>query len=165
MTRWLVSFLIMIASVSAVASSLVYDNLILLDAESLSEAGIKDAYEALIPELKRYVRQPVPIKEQLDPNTHSYSVIAVGKRYVVYAPELDDSEGQNWGRATWALFDIINRQLTSSKYRFYAINGGNDLGGMFLTEAEVKSAKKSLPNKTDWPYLPTQDYPWYGQPH
>ena len=57
------------------------------------------------------------------------------------------------------------RQLTDSQYRFYAINGGNDLGGMFLTAAEVGEFKNSLGKKSDWPYLPTQKHPWYGQEH
>jgi hypothetical protein len=62
-------------------------------------------------------------------------------------------------------FKIINDQLAKSEYRLYAINGGNDLGGMFLTQPECEAARKSLPRKDDWPYLLTLEHPWYGQLH
>jgi hypothetical protein len=55
--------------------------------------------------------------------------------------------------------------LANSEYRFYAINGGNDLGGMFLMPAQAQAAQKALPNKRDWPYLPEDVPPWYGQYH
>jgi hypothetical protein len=74
-------------------------------------------------------------------------------------------EGESWGRATAAFFTIINVQLNSSLVKFYAINSGNDFGGMFLTQKEALAAKKHLIRKTDWPYLPTMTYPWYGQYH
>jgi hypothetical protein len=64
-----------------------------------------------------------------------------------------------------ALFSIVNAQLKNSTHRFYAINGGNDLFGMFLTPAEATAAQKSLPNKSDWPYLPKDEDEWYGQYH
>jgi len=155
----------MFFSVSVMAGSIDYDKLVFLDAEALAEAGIKEAYEELLPELKRYVQNSVKIEERLDADQPRYSVVAAGIEYVVYAPGLIDEEGQSWGRATWAFFDIVNRQLTGSQYRFYAISGGNDLGGMFLTAAEVEEFKNSLGKKSDWPYLPTQEHPWYGQEH
>jgi hypothetical protein len=64
-----------------------------------------------------------------------------------------------------ALFTIVNDQLATSEYRFYAINGGNDLGGMFLTPAQAAAAQKTLPNRTDWPYFPRDEADWYGQYH
>jgi hypothetical protein len=51
------------------------------------------------------------------------------------------------------------------EYRLYAINGGSDLGGMFLTQSECEAARKSLSREEDWPYLPTLEPPWYGQYH
>ena len=42
---------------------------------------------------------------------------------------------------------------------------GNDLFGMFLTPAEATAAQKSLPNKSDWPYIPKDEDEWYGQYH
>jgi hypothetical protein len=84
---------------------------------------------------------------------------------MIYSPAMPEKEGWSWGRATHALFKIINDQLTNSDYRFYAINGGNELGGMFLTHGECEEARKSLRRKEDWPYLPTLEDPWYGQLH
>ena len=51
------------------------------------------------------------------------------------------------------LFSLVNQQLSDAEVSFYAINGGNDLGGMFLTEAQVEQARRSLPLKSDWPNL------------
>ena len=53
----------------------------------------------------------------------------------------------------------MNRQLEKTDFRFFAINGGNDLGGMFRTYAEAEAARKSLPRKEDWPYLPKLERP------
>jgi hypothetical protein len=61
---------------------------------------------------------------------------------VIYSPALGENDvGRVWARAAHALFKIVNDQLAKSQYRFYAINGGNDLGGMFLTQAECEVAR------------------------
>jgi hypothetical protein len=142
-----------------------YDQMALLDAEALAEGGIGEAYQSLLPKLRQYVSQPVDIEEVIDDNAPRYAVRCRDREYVIYSPDLEDEEGQSWGRATHALFSIVNDQLMNSQHRFYAINGGNDLGGMFLTPAEVEAAQKSLTGRTDWPYLPTLDDAWYGQHH
>ena len=131
-----------------------YDNMVHLDAEDLAETGIKKAYTELLPALRQYVPKPVEVEEIIDNSAPRYVVKCRGKEYVINSPELKDAESESWGRATCAFFDIVNSQLTNSEFRFYAINGGNDLGGMFLTPAECEGAKRSLPRKTDWPYLP-----------
>ena len=146
-------------------SALNYDKMVLLDAETLAEAGIKDAYQSIAKVLAQYVREPAQLQEVVDNDAPSYAVRIGDTEYVIYAPDLPDEEGQSWGRATHAFFKIINDQLAGSDYRFYAINGGNDLGGMFLTATECEQARKSLPRKEDWPYLPTPEHPWYGQFH
>ena len=142
-----------------------YDQWIHLDAETLAEAGIGEAYQSLLPKLRQYLAQPGNIEELIDDKTPRYAVRYQDREYLIYSPELEDEEGQSWGRATHALFSIVNNQLMHSTHRFYAINGGNDLGGMFLTPAECEAAQKSLSGKTDWPYLPTLDHPGYGQYH
>jgi hypothetical protein len=142
-----------------------YSKLVMLDAEELAEQGIADAYQSLFPELSRYVAHPAPLDELIDDDAPSYAVRCAGHEYVVYAPGVGDGRGESWGRATTALFAAVNRQLAGSTHRFYAINGGNDLGGMFLTEAEALAARKALPKKTDWPYLPEPKAPWFGQFH
>jgi hypothetical protein len=142
-----------------------YDQMILLDAEALAEGGIGEAYQSLLPKLRRFVSQPVEIEEVIEDNASRYAVRYRDREYNIYSPGFEDREGQSWGRATHALFSIVNDELVNSEHLFYAINSGNDLGGMFLTPEECEAAQKSLSGKTDWPYLPTLDHPWYGQHH
>lgn len=104
--------------------------------------------------------EPEPIEEITDPDIPSYAVSHRGKVYPVYTPDLDKS---NWGLGTFALFAIVNSQLEASTTRFYAVNGGNELAGIFMTEEEFTDAKASLANKIDWPYIPSDEHPWYGQ--
>jgi hypothetical protein len=148
-----------------VTFKLDYGKMVFLDAEDLAESGIKDAYQSISGVLGRYLPEPAPVQEILDNDAPSYVVRCRDREYVIYAPGLPENEGQNWGRATCAFFEIINDQLRNSEYRLYAINGGNDLGGMFLTRNECELARKTLPRKEDWPYLPTLQHPWYGQYH
>ena len=147
------------------AFTLNYDNMLFLDAEDLAEAGIKKAYDSLARDLARYVSPLAEVQEVVDHHAPSYVVRCGDQEYLIYSPEVPDDEGQSWGRAAHAFFKIVNDQLTKSEYRLYAINGGNDLGGMFLTRSECETARRSLPGKRDWPYLPTLDHPWYGQYH
>ena len=142
-----------------------YDQLVILDAEDLAEAGILEAYESLLPELQKYVPEPAQVEEVIDHEVGSYAVKCGTREFVIYSPALEDQGGESWGRATVAFFTIINDQLAHSPYRFYAINGGNDLGGMFLTPAQAEAAQKGLPNRTDWPYFPKDEPEWYGAYH
>lgn len=124
-------------------SVLDYEQMISLDAEDLAELGIKKAYDAMQPTLQQYVTTITPVSEMIDEETGRYSVVANGVQYDVYPPSGD--EDNSWGLAACALFDIVNRQLVNSDYKFYAINGGNDLGGMFLTQEQYRAAIRSLP--------------------
>jgi hypothetical protein len=142
-----------------------YANMLILDAESLAEGGIKEGYESVLPQLSRLVSQPAAIEEIVDDKAPSYEIRAQGIAYRIHAPDLDNREFQSWARATHALFKIVNGQLEEAQAdrRFYAINAGNDLGGIFLTASEWEAAKASLTRKTDWPYMPTSEPPAYGQ--
>ena len=162
MMRVAVLLAALVTSASNAAGLNYDDDLIPLDAEALAETGVKAAYEELLPRLKKYVASPAIVTERIDNDAPSYAVSCLGTDYPIYAK--DDGD-ESWGRATFALFDIVNRQLAKTPYRFFAINGGNELGGMFLTPAQADAAKKSLPNKQDWPYLPSAAKPWYGQYH
>ncbi len=142
-----------------------YDKMVHLDAENLAEAGILEAYKLILPELQKYVPQPAQIEELTDNDVGRYAVKCGTREFIIYAPDLDDKGGESWGRAAVAFFAIINEQLANSQYRFYALNGGNDLGGMFLTPLQAQAAQKALPNKADWPYLPKDEPDWYGQYH
>ena len=145
--------------------SLDYDKLIHLDAESLAEQGIQAAYEKLIPELKKYLDHPDEIKEVVDPDIPSYSVSLNGTEYLIYSDAIEGTVINSWPRAAYALFAIVNEQLTKTSVRFYAINGGNDLGGMFLTPAHALSAQAGISRKSDWPYIPDFNGPHFGQHH
>jgi hypothetical protein len=140
-----------------------YSEVIHLDAEDLAETGIAEAYEALLPKLRMYVPEPAKIQEDIDNDAPRYSVRCGAMTYTIYEPKFD--EGDSWGRATYAFFAIVNAQLSNSPYRFYALYGGNDLGGMFLTPAQAEAARHALPNKSDWPYIPNDESPWFGEYH
>lgn len=137
-----------------------YSAMIMLDAEDLAEGGILQAYNQLLPGLRHYVAQPDAITEMLDDELPSYSVRHRDHVYSIYQPDID--EGESWGNATYALFSIVNAQLEGSSIRLYAINGGNDLLGAFLTPAQCQAARESLERKSDWPYLPTSEPPDFG---
>jgi len=140
-----------------------YSKMIILDAEDLAEGGIQAAYDDLLPELLKYLKEADEISEVLDNSRPSYSVRHRDHEYAIYGPGIKDDGGHSWGLATYALFSIVNAQLAGSPYRFYAINGGNELGGMFLTSEEFEAAKRSLEQRSDWPYLPSTEPPEYGQ--
>jgi hypothetical protein len=154
-----------LSQASASSFRLDYNKMVILDAEDLAETGIKAAYGKLKPLLKLHVKKPEQITEKFNRDLPSYSVICAGTIYDIYSPALLSVHGESWARATFVFFTIINNQLKGAPVKFYAINGGNDLGGMFLTEQQVFAAKKSLKNKADWPYIPTLEHPWYGQYH
>lgn len=142
-----------------------YDRWVHLDAEDLAESGIAEAYERLLPELRQYVPNPARVDEVIDKDAPIYSVRCGGKEYAIYGLDLDEEGGGSWGRATVAFFGIVNEQLAETAYRFYAINGGNEIGGMFLTPAQAHESRAALPRPQDWPYLPMDQLPWYGQHH
>lgn len=95
--------------------------------------------------------------------TGRYVVESQSVRYEIYGPEL--TEADSWMRATFALFDIVNRQLHHLDTKFYAVNGGNDLIGLFMTPADAARAQRALPRKMDWPYIATPEPEWGGMFH
>jgi hypothetical protein len=112
------------------AFQLDYDKLRLLDAEYLAEGGIQKRYDAMRDELLRYVPQVAEVEQVIDNDVPSYKVRCGSAKFVIYSSGAPDDQVQSWDRATHAFFAIVNNQLEDSEYRFYAINGGNDLGGM-----------------------------------
>jgi len=78
---------------------------------------------------------------------------------------LGGGEGESWGVATVAFFEFVNRQLAQAPVKFYALNAGNDLMGIFLTESQVAVAKKNIKRPSDCSYLPKMQAPWFGQYH
>ena len=141
-----------------------YDDAIHLDAEALAEGGIGDAYERVVPTLRQFTKRPLEVIEERDDDKPSYAVRCGSKRFVIYAPDIEETTN-SWGNATVAFFTIVNDQLENSTHRFYAINGGNELFAIFLTPAQATEARQALPNRRDWPYLPKDEPGWYGQFH
>lgn len=152
-------------AISQMTHEINYDKAIPLDVESLAEGGVATAYDSLLPVLCQFITNPAKIIEELDNDIPSYVVRASESTFRIYAPDLDEEDKHSWARATLALFSIVNEQLMHATHRFYAINGGNDLFGMFLTPDEAALAQKSVPDKRDWPYLPSDETPWFGQYH
>jgi hypothetical protein len=144
--------------------SIDYDTAIHLDAEALAETGIQTAYEEILQELRKYIDHPSKVVEVIDQINSKYSIIANGRTYVIYDEQLDPKMN-SWGNATFAFFDIINSQLVNSPVRFYALNGGNDLFGIFLPPQDAESSKKGIKRKSDWPYLPKNETQWFGMFH
>src|SRR6476659_6714135 len=96
------------------AFTLNYDDAIMLDAEDLAEGGIGEGYESLVTALRKFVKSPVKIEEQRDDDAPSYSVRCGEMQFEIYSPDLEAEEGNSWGRATVALFAIVNAQLKTS---------------------------------------------------
>lgn len=167
MKRLLAFLLVILGNTPAHATGydLDYEQSILLDAESLAEQGVVKAYQQVLPTLKTLVRSPVGIEEYLDSDTGTYRVTAAGETYQIYPPPDIGNAYDSWGAATVALFTIVNKQLRESPIKFYAINGGNELTGIFLTEQQALDARKQIVRRTDWPYIPTAAPPWFGQYH
>ncbi len=140
-----------------------YEQLIHLDAEDLAEGGIQQAYADLRAKLQAWIPEPAVLEQAVADDGSRYSVTCAGRRYTISGPDVP--AGDAWGRAAWALFDIVNCQLEEQAVRFYAINGGNDLSGLFLDAQQADGARNALPRRLDWPYLPTLEDAWFGQPH
>jgi hypothetical protein len=150
---------------AATAQELDYSRAIHLDAESLAEQGMAEGYSRLLPELKAYVAAPLVLSEKVDAERGVYTVLVGSSVQHIFPSPLGGDEYESWGVATAALFEIVNRQLVTAPVKFYAINSGNDLMGIFLTRHQAKAARKTLKRRSDWPYLPAMQAPWFGQYH
>jgi hypothetical protein len=106
---------------------------------------------------------PAPVHEEIEEDQGRYSVEAQGVRYEIYGPSI--READSWGNATFAIFDIVNRQLEHTDVKLFALNGGNDLFGIFMTPEDADLARRALPNKRDWPYIATPEPNWNGAYH
>jgi hypothetical protein len=139
-----------------------YDDLIHLDAEDLAEQGVLSAYNRVLPELSQYTASPLTITEEIDTDSARYSVQVAGRNHEIWESGAKNQDG--WERATVALFEAVNASLASTPYKFYALYGGNDLGGMFLTQEQFASARRALNKRSEWPWLPVNEPPHYGYP-
>jgi hypothetical protein len=150
--------------VDARTGEIDYDLAIMLDAEDLAETGVGSAYlDEVGPRMPAFRVNPNPIEEVSDDAAGTYSVAFEGTVYPIYGPGAANIDP--WGLATFALFDIVNRQLAHLDTRFFALNGGNDLFGIFMSLDQADVARRALPSKRDWPYFPTAEPDWFGAYH
>ncbi|MFC5477969.1 hypothetical protein [Massilia suwonensis] len=138
-----------------------YDDLVLLDAEDLAEVGILEAYQQLHPQLRQYGAAEIDIAEEVDEDAGTYTVLADGIRYPIYG---EGAEEDAWVLATIAFFDIVNAGLADASHRFYALYGGNDLAGIFLSDEQFRLAQRCFKRAMDRPWVPVNQPPHYGFP-
>ena len=133
------------------------------DAEDLAEGGIAQFLRSIEPFLKRQGVDGLEIEEQLSET--GYTVIIGSTPYPIYTQEEMETE-DGWWLATVRTFELVNELLVlaGSEERFYAVGGGNDMFGLFLTPAlhEVICNHKDA-SPRECPYVPLIDPPWYGQ--
>ncbi len=135
-----------------------YESMVPLDAQALVEEGLLDAYQLLLPQLREYGVKPGILEEEVI-DDDLWIARHQGEEYAIRASP-DDPRG--WASATFALFRIVNRELIDNEFGFYAVNGGNDLLGAFLTRDEYECSRRALGNERDWPYTPTNSPPHFG---
>jgi hypothetical protein len=139
-----------------------YDQVIHLDAEDLAEQGILKAYEKVMPQLQQYVGAPMVVTEHVNSETGTYAVSADGRTCQIWDDGAKNPDG--WERATVAFFEMVNANLGSSDRRFYALYGGNDLSGIFLSLEEFAAARRAIKKPSNWPWRPVTEPPHYGYP-
>jgi hypothetical protein len=119
-----------------------------LDAENLAEMGMVAAYDVVAEEArKRYGVLFDDFSERTEDETASYFVTFQGCEHHI----------DSWEKAAMVLFDVVNRQIKHLPVRFYALNGGNDLHGIFLTPGAYDKAWADTDRVQDRPYLPDLD--------
>jgi hypothetical protein len=137
------------------------DDVVLLDAEELAEGGILEAYEQLHPQLRQYEAIEIDIAEEIDDDGSAYTVFADGKRYDIHG---EGATEDAWVLATIAFFEIVNAALAQASHRFYALYGGNDLAGVFLTAQQYEAAWNSIAQPAHRPWIPLHRAPDFGFP-
>ena len=139
----------------------IYD----LDAAALAEQGIARSYAEILPELRTYAPNALSdIEEIVDQESGRYEVVAGSRRYQIRPSSASGNESEIRGVATFALFDIVNSQLSGTLVKFYAIDSGNSLKGVFLLPMQVAAAQNDEGKMGDRPYIPTATPPLFGRP-
>lgn len=142
-----------------------YERLIMLDAERLFEQGMLEGYEAIIPKLNDFT-EPAKMTEVIPDGTNNYLIEVQNKQYYLFDEDIAQKDVyEGWALATYTLFHVVNLQLVETDYKLYALYGGNDLSGVFMTEEEVIERRRAFKDKhSEWPYVPTMEHPDFGFP-
>jgi hypothetical protein len=140
------------------------------DAEDLAEGGILGFLETIASFLATEGVTVPEIEEDLAED--HYRLNLAGSDFGIYEPEdvaREETEpGRVWAIATVRTFELVNRLLATaaSQERLYAVNGGNDLFGMFLTPAQFSEITAYAGSAAHGaPYEVRDDPPWYGDRH
>jgi hypothetical protein len=133
------------------------EQIIHLDAEDLAEGCIPYAYQAVAQALQGHGVDLLDINDQGD---GSY---VIGEwRYWSFPVTVDapPSSGMSWDYAAWIFFRMVNAQLEGRPVKLYALNVGNDLDGVILTEEEARGVWAVRRSGVRWnlPYFPTRGW-------
>jgi hypothetical protein len=139
------------------------------DAEELAEGGFGEFLHEMAPLLNKVGVAAPNVDEQYG---DQYIVALGARRATIWSHQdlVHDSthQGYLWGIAGVRSFQLVNDLLASnhSTERIYAVYGGNDLFAFLLTpELFDLIATHPRATKKDLPYVPTTDWPWFGQPN
>lgn len=144
------------------ADPIPYEEVVSLDAERLAEGGMIEVYDEIEPVIVSHGGRPDTLQAHNDAKTDRYSIAHRGITYPVSGGDI--SVAQGWGNAAAVFFEIVNRQMEGSEYRFYALNHGNDLQGVFLTDKQYAAARAFHRRGADTPFRPTREAPMFGMP-
>ena len=99
---------------------------------------VADAYEKLSTALKYLGISPAAVSQIIDAEADTHTVQFGGTHYPIFGPSIPTTH--SWGLATFALFDIVNRQLAGHRLTLYAINGGNgQFSAPIATDPDVRA--------------------------
>lgn len=101
--------------------------------------------------------KPDTLREITDEAIGTYAIEHRGSVYPVSGGRISAEQG--WANAAAVLFEVVNRQMEGSEYRFYALDHGNGLQGVFLTERQFTAARAFHRKGTDIPFVPTREPP------
>lgn len=139
-----------------------YDEVLNLDAETLAEVGIVQVYDEIEPVIASHGGTPDSFREIVDEQSGSYAIEHRGVVYPVSGGDIGVAQG--WGNAAAVFFEIVNRQMEGSEYRFYALDHGNGLQGVFLTDQQFAAARAFHRKGVNVPFVPTREPPMFGMP-
>jgi hypothetical protein len=135
------------------------------DAEDLAEGGVAGFLESISPVLSALGVSAAVDEDGFSDN--EYWLRIWGRRWVIYsADELaSHPEGSNiWALATVRTFAMVNERLAEAgvRDRLYAVNGGNDLWGIFLTPEQLQAIHDYAGPVRGRPYSPVDERPGPG---
>lgn len=115
------------------------------DAEELAEGGAAEFIESLRPTLEQLgvrIGQVEDEARDVEGSTYiEHHLIVDGERSLIVSPYDEELGDELWALAAARTFGVVNRLLerAGSDERLYAIEGGNDLRGVILTEEVLRA--------------------------